>query len=312
MKDFIKWSFLFFCPILIGMISFECFLRNIPNDYSFKKNSLDLKSNETEVLFSGSSLIYYAINPEYIKRNAFNGAHISQSLNFDREILSKYEKKWDKLKYIIIPIDYFSMYTTLEEGIENWRVKNYNIYYGISTNTNYKSSLEIFNGKLLGNIVRAKKYLFDNDSDITCNQLGFGTNYNSKKSKDLIETGVIAAKRHTINIEKNKIIFSKNIETINSIIDFAKKRNIKLIFFTNPAYSTYRENLNLYQLDNTINAIKHISKENINVYYFNLLNDTTFISIDYYDADHLNEIGAKKLTLKIDSIINKIDSANSK
>ena len=69
------------------MISFELLLRNIPNDYSFKKNYLNTKSNSIEVLFLGSSHIYYGINPEYISRNSFNGSHISQSLNFDLEIL---------------------------------------------------------------------------------------------------------------------------------------------------------------------------------------------------------------------------------
>lgn len=293
------------------MISFELLLRDIPNDYSFKKNYLNTNSNNIEVLFLGSSHIYFGINPEYFSRKSFNGAHISQSLNFDLAILEKYKDRWKNLKYIIIPIDYFSMYSTLEGGIENWRVKNYSIYYNISTYGNYWSGFEIFNGKLPSNISRTKSYLFNGKSDITCNKFGFGTTYKSKDKKDLIETGKTASKRHTKELENNQSTFSENIQTINSIIEFANSHNLKIIFITCPAYSSYRENLNPIQLDNSVNFIKNLSAKNTNAAYYNFLTDKTFIAEDYYDADHLNEIGAKKLTSKMDSIINDIESTNA-
>ena len=311
MKKFIKLLILFGIPILIGMILFELLLRDIPNDYSFKKNHLNANSRNTEVLFLGSSHIYFGINPEYFSQKSFNGAHISQSLNFDLAILEKYKDRWTNLKYIIIPIDYFSMYSTLEGGIENWRVKNYIIYYDISTYGNYWHRFEIFNGKLPRNISRAKSYLFNGKSDITCNKFGFGTTYNSKDRKDLIETGKTRSKRHTIELENNQTTFSKNIKTINSIIEFANTHNLKIIFITCPAYSSYCENLNPIQLDNSVNTIKKLSAKNTNTAYYNFLTDKTFIAEDYYDADHLNEIGARKLTKKMDSIIKGIESTNA-
>ncbi|OCB78491.1 hypothetical protein [Flavobacterium crassostreae] len=128
MSKFIKLFALFLIPILVVMTSFELLLRNIPNDYSYKKKYLDAKSDGIEVLFLGSSHIYFGINPEYITKKSFNVAHSSQSLNFDLEIIKKYKNRWKNLKYIIVPIDYFSMYTTLEDAIEKWRVKNYSIY----------------------------------------------------------------------------------------------------------------------------------------------------------------------------------------
>ena len=204
------------------------------------------------------------------------------------------------------------MYSTLENGIENWRVKNYRIYYDISKYGNYWSGFEIFNSKLPNNISRAKSYLLNRKSNVTCNKFGFGTNNNSKDSNDLMETGKTASKRQSIELENNQSTFSKNIQTINSMIEFANSHNLKIIFITCPAYSTYRENLNPIQLDNSLNIIKKLSAQNTNTTYYNLLEDKTFTAKDYYDADHLNEIGAEKLTLKIDSIINKIESTNAK
>ncbi len=41
-----------------------------------------------------------------------------------------------------------------------------------------------------------------------------------------------------------------------------------------------------------------------------MISDSTFIAEDYFDADHLSEIGAKKLSLKINKILLKNDFNN--
>jgi hypothetical protein len=289
------------------MISFEFLLRSIPNDYAYKKKYLDSNSNNIEVLFLGSSHIYYGINPEYMSRKTFNGAHISQTLHFDLAILEKYSKRLSNLQFVIIPIDYFSLYSTLEGSIENWRIKNYRIYYGITTPVSLRNSFEVLNGKLPKNIARLKAYLYNHKKDITCNTMGFGTNYNAKNRKDLFESGKTAAKRHTKVIANCQEIYAKNIQTINSMITFCKNHHIKIVFMTCPTYSTYRENLNPIQLNNTINTIKQMCAGQSNVYYYNFLSDSAYQSDDFYDADHLNEFGAKKMTLQLDSILKRID-----
>jgi len=302
MKKFIKFTLLFLLPILTLVIISELLLRHIPNDYSYKKTYLDLKSNQIEVLYLGSSHVYYGINPIYSEYNSFNASHISQSLNFDLAILEKYKNNWSKLKYIVIPIDYFSMYSTLENGIEKWRLKNYSIYYNIYESTNYTTNFEMLNGQFKANLARLKSNILNNTTDVTCNKLGWGINYNSKNGKDLIATGKAASKRHTIeNI--NNLCFNENVKTLNSLIEFAKNNKAKIIFFTSPAYKTYVDNLEKKQLDNTINLISQKTYRNSNAVYYNLLKDNTFIEEDFYDADYLNEKGAKKLTIKIDSLI---------
>lgn len=40
-----------------------------------------------------------------------------------------------------------------------------------------------------------------------------------------------------------------------------------------------------------------------NYYYVNLFKDTTFRASEFYDADHLNELGAKKLSLLLNKKI---------
>lgn len=302
MRKFSALILLFTAPIVIILISMELLLRNIPNDYSYKCNYLNKNSNAIEVLYLGNSHIYFGLNPECSKYKSFNAAHISQSLNYDLALLEKYNQNWKNLKCIVIPIDYFSMYSSLESGVEKWRIKNYKIYYDIYQDHYFWNQFELTNGKFNDNISRLKKNTFKNQSDLSCNTLGFGTTYNSKFNKNLIETGRESAQRHTLNINNNRW-FSRNKKTINAIIKFSKQHNVKILFITCPAYKSYIQNLKQKQLNTTIATISQICLKNKNTYYHNLLMDKSFKEVDFYDADHLNEIGAQKLTQKIDSLL---------
>ena len=111
------------------MILGEVVLRNIPNDYIYKKKYLDVYSNEIETLVLGSSHSFYGVNPAFFFKNTFNASHISQSFDYDLEILEKYDGYLGELKTVVIPISYFSLFHKLESGSESWRIKNYIIYY---------------------------------------------------------------------------------------------------------------------------------------------------------------------------------------
>ena len=72
---------------------------------------------------------------------------------------------------------------------------------------------------------------------------------------------------------------------------------------TPPAYQSYRDNLNKEQLNKAIALTNKLCATSNNCTYFNLLDDSRFVAGDYYDADHLSEIGAKKLSIFLDKIV---------
>lgn len=302
MKKFIKYLLLFTLPIFVFGVSTEFLLRKIPNDYLFKKEFLDKNSDSIEVLFLGSSHAFYGINPANFSSNSFNASHISQSLDYDFEILKKYNNHWSKLKCIAIPISYFSLFGRLETGIESWRVKNYTIYYGMTTSDKFIDYSEALSNKLTVNLRRIGSYYIKGNSSISCSNLGWGLSYNSKNKSDLNITGKTAAKRHS---KKDDKYFMGNVNVLKSIIEFAKNKGVKVFFYTPPAYHTYTENLDSIQLNQTINTLINISSKYDNVTYHNFLLDSSFSEIDFFDADHLDEIGAKKFTNKLDTLINQ-------
>ena len=299
MNKFIKKVLIFSTPIIIFIVLMEVLLREIPNDYSYKKNYLDTHSNEIETLFLGSSHTYRGINPEIIHSKSFNAAYVSQSIDYDLEILKKYENQTAKLKFIVIPIDYFSLYNRLETGVESWRIKNYTIYYCLKKEYKFKANFEILNGKLLENLIRIVNYKWNHKSSITSDKLGWGK-LNFINNKDLMTAGKAVAKRHA---KKQKSFYNENVAIVNEIISLAKAKNAKVIFYTSPAYKTYVYQLNKQQLQRTVTTITNIASSNTNVKYFNFLSDKSFDAKDFFDADHLNEIGAEKFSKKMDSII---------
>jgi hypothetical protein len=309
MSKFIKKIMIFIIPILFGLILLELVLRIIPNDYMYKRYYMDLNSNKIEVLILGNSHTYFGLNPKFMKYKTFNLANSSQSFNYDWLILKKHENSINKLKYLIIPIDYCSLYYNIEEGPEKWRVKNYSIYYDIS-NDLILQNFEILCGKVSNNLLRVYNYLLKNKSDLSCNQFGFGISNTSNQNHDLIATGKSAAIRHTVDTKKYKFTYLNNVRILNYFTEFAKKRKIKLIFITSPGYDSYVKKLNKIQLNNTYSIVQNLCRQNKSIYYFDFLKDKSFKANDYFDADHLNEIGAKKLSMKLDSIIYKIELSN--
>lgn len=303
MKVFIKHVTFFIAPILIFVLISEILLRNIPNDYSFKSNYLERNANQIVTLFLGSSHIYFGLNPEFISSKSFNAAHTSQSLDLDLKILQKYSSNLESLKIIVVPVDYFSLYSRLETSVESWRVKNYSIYYGIYNDFKVENNTELFSSKLHSNLARLKQFYLNGMDDISCSNFGWGYTYNSKTNKNLISTGKEAAARH---LAKNDFYFNDNVSVLKKIITLAKNKNCAVLFVTSPAYSSYVKELNTKQMNNTVNEILKLTNSNNNVFYLNLLSDQTFIKEDFYDADHLNEIGAKKFTIKIDSFIKSL------
>jgi hypothetical protein len=302
MKKFILKTAIFSLPIVILAISMEYILQQIPNNLSCKKEYLDHHSENIQMLIFGNSHTYYGINPDHFSQHAFNVAYNSQTLNLDFEIFEMYNKKFDNLKVIILPISYSTLWSTTE------RAKDYTLYYGINANcpTDYS---EILNNRFAINVSRLRKHFSERKDDISCSSLGWGTNFSSEHAGDLEATGQHAAFRHTyrnLNSKENATVFAKNVDILHSFAEWSSQNNVKLIFLTVPVYRTYRENLNEIQLKKMIETITNLATQYENSSYINWLEHTDFVTGDFYDADHLNEIGAKKLSLKLANVIDSL------
>jgi hypothetical protein len=300
MRKFILKTFIFISPVLVVGLIMEGLLRQIPNDYVYKKEYLDRHADEIQCLILGSSHAYYGVNPDYFSMNCFNASYVSQSLDFDYEILKKYENKLTSLKTLLLPVSYFTFFTRLGEGAESWRLKNYNIYYEMYASHSLKDYFEIFSLRFNVNIDRLVAYYWKGQAGRSCSDSGWGTSHPSDKSQNLKKTGIKAAKRHS---KKNFQFFEKNLSALLSIIKWCGRKNIDIVLFTPPAFREYTDRLNSVQLSLTLNACNKLDKDFDNCTYLNLLKSESFVAKDFYDGDHLNDLGAKKLSLWLDKFI---------
>ena len=300
MNVFLKKFFLFLFPILLIGGFIEILVREIPNDYSYKREYLDKNAANIEVLFLGSSHAYRDINPVYIDANSFNASYVSQSLKYDYMILEKYKNSWSHLEFIVIPVSYFSLFFNLEDSAEAWRVKNYSIYYSMQTTYHLADYFELFSNRLDINLGRIHTYYWNEQTNITSSDLGWGGKNKSTVKSDLLDKGITAAQRHTATSD---IFFEENINILRAIISFADQLGTQVIFYTPPAFETYVENLDDKQLARTITTMTELDNAHSNILYVNFLTSDLFAQEDFYDADHLNENGARKFTIELNKLI---------
>jgi hypothetical protein len=285
----------------------EFVLRSGPNDYKYKNAYLRKNASEIENLFLGSSHCYYGINPELIQGNSFNASHISQSIDYDFYIFEKYQEHWNNLKYIVIPIDYFTLFNRISNGEEKWRIKNYEIYYNINKSYKISDHSELLSFKFATNAKRIYDQLrSETSSSITCSSLGYGNTL--RKQKDLESSGIIAAKRHTIT---DDTFLQHNMSIVKRFVEYVENHDVQLIFYTSPAYKSYSMNLNQQQLLTTIETIEDLTRRCSNCLYYNFLDDDDFNAADFRDGDHLNQKGAEKFSIKINAILKKLEHASS-
>jgi len=310
MKKFIFKIIFTITPILLLLVIIEVLYRDIPNVYKYKKKYLDNHSNEIETLILGNSHNYYGINPIYFsKYNTFNASYIVQRTFFDFEILKKYENNFKKLKTVILPIIPMELFFKKIEntGISfNPSIHKYRIYYDLKLPIKYGNYFEVTSKmfRLKIGLSDIYNYLVKNKDLMTTTELGWGYNFYSKDAKDLERTGEHMAKQHTdISYPMNELStgIKYNIDILESILKWCQKRNIQLFLYTPPIYESYRKKINPNREELAFRSLKEITSKYKICTYTNLYDNLDFNENDYYDADHLSEIGAEKLS----KIINK-------
>ena len=284
------------------MVVCEHFLRKRPNFCAYKNEYLTHYASSIEILVLGSSHAFFGIDPSIFSDKAFNAAFVSQSLKYDHFIFTKFYDQMDSLRFLVMPISYFSLVTDLEGSEEDWRIKYYSIYYGCKYHRfEPKYNLMIYDATFKEIIESVSN---KNEKESSSWDLGFGRQKLEECEGNLESTGVFAARRHTVLFDTN--ILAKNLFYLKDIIHKSAERNVIVILVTTPTYKTYYDNLDAIQSNIMKNECESLSTNYDNVMYIDLMDDKRFFEQDFCDADHLNEIGATKLTMLIQHSIDSL------
>lgn len=299
MRNFLLNLFLFFLPITIVLGSIEFTLRSIPNDYKYKKRQMESHADNINILCLGASNGYYGIMPSKFTYDGYSLAFVSQSYKYDNWLYKKYISKCKSIRYIVLPVSYPMLRMNLENSPEWWRIKGYCIYMGCNYHLmEPKYHLEISTKDKLKQLLREDFFWINHQS---CDSLGWGTKYKKEnRVQDWKSTGNSACIRHT---NQSQEFVLENVQYIQEIIDDCERRSIKVILLTTPTYKSYYDLLEPIQLHEMFEICYEFDNKHEHVVYLNWLKHNEFTEDDFFDADHLNEYGAEKLTKMLDEYI---------
>ncbi len=292
MNKFITFSVFFCLPILLVISLFELLVRRIPTSYRQKTEWMVSHLEQTEIIVLGSSHGYYGINPSFFDKPTVNLANVSQTFKYDMLLLSQYIDQCPNLRYVILPVSYFSFFEELENTSEWWRIISYRLYMHCDA----PSPLLKYNFEIAYPDVARRKFFdyYIKGEDIrACTDEGFGISYALNNRSENWDNGVERACNNTYLDKSDTLNNKKYIKIIQSL---SANKGVTLVLVTTPTWHTFYENLDKNQQKLTTKFIENILATGNNVVYFNFLKDKRFHESDFYDADHLSNVGAEKLT----------------
>tara|TARA_B100000795_G_scaffold250442_1_gene218627 strand:+ start:410 stop:1423 length:1014 start_codon:yes stop_codon:yes gene_type:complete len=330
MKLFFKNILLFIFPLVIIVIMMDLYLENMNSLYKEKANGLLEHANEIEILILGNSHATYGVDASGFSAFAFNIANVGQSIYFDKELTLQNLKKLKNLKYVLISLDYHSLYFSSQRGERNiWS------YYG----NGIKHPSEVYNKAdispfLFGYYPRVsfsflkKDLLTKWDFRNHPYHLDFDTEEGVDKTDTLVK-GFISFSGTESNVFNNNYYINR-INGHDNLINNSTEEEIVLneldelitklhskwitpIFFSTPTFKDYN-----ILLDPDIITYNNLITEKLckkyNIEFWDYAIDHDFIKKEFFNSDHLNKKGAERFSKMLDLRLKlyKIQQKNKK
>jgi len=297
MKRFIKRFLLFALPLILILVGFELFLRKMDTSYKVKREQISSSGRKAEVLIVGNSHAA-RLDPREFSLEAFNLAQVNQSLYFDRRITLKYLDQFRKLKYVLISVDYHSLYFSDEGNRNIWSYYGYGINYKnslsfpekVSYLAGYKTKflMEFVKRRLTGKYKVIRGLEVEEAADLGQPIVKGFVPYTDTSELDEKYTRDRAAFFN--NIVRTSAERKEILADLEGFIVDLKARKIFPIFITLPCYAPYRELLDKKVQQQNRADILTLSRK-YKIPYLDYF--TMPLSPDcYLNCDHLNGKGS--------------------
>lgn len=309
-KYLFTYSLWFFIPVVFIYCLTELLVLNIPTNYKNNSTYFNESKNEIELIALGSSQMDGAINPEFLDKPAICLASSSQHHKLDFTILKQLQPKTNKLKYVVLELS--NSHLELPHNSKNfWKNSVYLKYFNVNAferTTYFKDELiYISNPDLYSRLLNT--YYLKKNYDTTLNKYGFDTHsFQGEFPLNNFNEEIILNLKTSPNQQENKEVFMNNTTYFFSMLEYLKQNDLRVIICTLPLYKTYVNNLNKNIVSRRDSVISEIKKLYPEVIFIEAERDTINFKItDFNNANHLNPDGAKKFTLLLNEIVNRLD-----
>lgn len=297
MKRFLRYTLYFLVPIFLGGALLEGALRNVPNGYGYKRDYLDKHKTEIETLVLGSSHGYYNIDPQYLKGHAFNAANPAQSLRYDMLLLERYISDMPMLRTVILPVGYPTLFFELGHTPESWRLTHYARDFGLPiTPEHFRNQFFVLSKMLKWNLEDIETHYWRRAKVYKMTDLGWGTDYGGNREGKIEKSAKASIFWHTA---PKSPYLQDNKDFLEAIAQTCTDKGVSLLIVHTPLHEAYRERMDSDQLQSMERIVLELAIKYPKVSVLDYSKDEAFGEADFYDGDHLNEIGARKLSEKI-------------
>ena len=317
MKLFFKKILIFGFPLFIIVIMMDLYLVNMNSLYKEKANGLLEYANEIEILILGNSRATYGVDPSSFSIFAFNIANVGQSIYFDKELTLQNLKKLTNLKYVLISLDYHSLYFSRQRGERNiWSYYGNGIKY---PSDNYKKadispflfgydprvSFSLLKKDMLNKWeFRDEDYFIDYDVELGVSRTD--TTVKGYISFSGTEQNVFNNEYYINRINGFDILINSSTEKklvlneLGELISTLQSKGVKPIFFSTPTFREYNIFLDSSIINNNLIDSENLCKK-YNIEFLDYSINHDFIKHEFFNPDHLNKKGAARFSRMLDS-----------
>jgi len=128
-----------------------------------------------------------------------------------------------------------------------------------------------------------------------CDSMGWGSDYKSSLSTfDESDTAVVnmVLEKHTC---KDWLSYEANARQVEQIARLCKQQGIRLTVVQTPVCKAYNEGIPERQRQAILQLMNHL-KNTYETIVLDYSEDSRFSGTDFFDADHLSDVGAEKFT----------------
>lgn len=291
MKLFLRKVILFSLISIVFLTVGEIVVRRLPTSYSYKYGYVKDHGSAIATLVLGSSHTYYGVMPSELGDSVFNLANISQTPEYDFELLKEYEGYMPNLRRVIIPISYFTFRDPKLEQLDKGLCVQYKIGMDLNLHSDFSSyNLALADFKSYAG--RLRNIILPEESN-RCDSLGFGLGFGldhrdtawKSKAKARMEELTFSSPGRADEV----------CQVLESMIEYCKRRGIECVFVTTPVSKEFRQYADKDQYAEMADRASAL-KGMVDGRYFDFYSSPLFEDEDFHDADHLSDVGARKFS----------------
>lgn len=316
----LRLVFFLIVPVLV-ILALDVHLRTMNTGYKDKVSGLVSCEDSIEVLILGNSHSAYGVDPSEFSMYAYNLASVNQSLYFDKRLTLRYLDQMPKLKYVLISLDYHSLYFSSQGSRDVWSFYGHGIAYKDNEYLKERLSPFLFGYTpivsatiIVRDLVRRIRYHGRNTIDFDVEE---GVDVSVPVKKGFYPLQGTSDWKFSENAYKQRLgefwwteqipgEYDEVMEDLEGFLGILQEKGIIPILYSCPIYAEYYKLYKQGILEKNSEAVNSI-RDRFGIPFWNFMEDGRFVKEDFFNCDHLNADGAKKFSALLNDCLMEID-----